>query len=175
MEKSEFEPRVVRARERLEHLEAESRVEEERETAEQELRLVIGQLEGFAQRVSEGLGEADWRTRREVIRALVKRHVPGIGDSYLFELDFEPPADWVYGGPVVDRKGRIVGVLDVPQPNSKTATISEPTITARLAGEMLLHLGHRFPIRSNTVMYIYAPTHRQPADHLRSSGTLFPA
>jgi site-specific DNA recombinase len=34
---------------------------------------VIGQLEGFAQRVDEGLGAADWRTRREVIRALVKR------------------------------------------------------------------------------------------------------
>ncbi len=73
MEKAEFEPRVVRARERLSQLEAESRVEEERQTAEQELRLVIGQLEVFAQRVSEGLGEADWRTRREVIRALVKR------------------------------------------------------------------------------------------------------
>jgi hypothetical protein len=73
MEKPEFEPRVVRARERLAQLEAESRVEEERQTAEQELRLVIGQLEGFAQRVNEGLGEADWRTRREVIRALVKR------------------------------------------------------------------------------------------------------
>ena len=34
---------------------------------------MIGQLEGFAQKVDEGLGEADWRTRREVIRALVKR------------------------------------------------------------------------------------------------------
>ena len=29
---------------------------------------MIGQLEGFAQQVDEGLGEADWRTRREVIR-----------------------------------------------------------------------------------------------------------
>jgi site-specific DNA recombinase len=73
MEKVEFEPRVIRARERLSQLQAEARVEEERQTAEQELRLVIGQLEGFAQRVSEGLGEANWRTRREVIRALVKR------------------------------------------------------------------------------------------------------
>ena len=73
MEKAEFEPRVVRARERLSQLEAESRVEEERQSAEQELRLVIGQLEAFARRVKEGLGEADWRTRREVIRALVKR------------------------------------------------------------------------------------------------------
>ena len=34
---------------------------------------MIGQLESFAERVDEGLGSADWRTRREVIRALVKR------------------------------------------------------------------------------------------------------
>lgn len=73
MERSEFEPRVVRARERLSQLESEARAEDDRQTAEQELRLVIGQLEGFAQRVDEGLGAADWRTRREVIRALVKR------------------------------------------------------------------------------------------------------
>ena len=73
MEKAEFEPRVIRARERLTQLEQESRAEADRQTAEEELRLVIGQLEVFAQRVKEGLGEADWRTRREVIRALVKR------------------------------------------------------------------------------------------------------
>jgi site-specific DNA recombinase len=73
MGKGEFEPRIVQARERLSRLEAESRIEEQRQTAEQELRLVIGRLEVFAQRVSEGLGEADWQTRREVIRALVKR------------------------------------------------------------------------------------------------------
>jgi site-specific DNA recombinase len=73
MEKDEFEPRILRARERLSQLEEEARVEDERQTAEQELRLVIGQLEGFAHRVSEGLGEADWRTRRDVIRAVVKR------------------------------------------------------------------------------------------------------
>jgi site-specific DNA recombinase len=73
MEKAEFEPRVVRARERLFQLESVSRVEEERQTAEQELRQVIGQLEGFSLRVNEGLVDADWRTRREVIRAVVKR------------------------------------------------------------------------------------------------------
>jgi site-specific DNA recombinase len=73
MEKEEFEPRVLRARERLSRLEAEAKAEEERQVTEQELRLVIGHLEGFAQRVQEGLGKADWQTRREVIRALVKR------------------------------------------------------------------------------------------------------
>jgi site-specific DNA recombinase len=73
MEKSEFEPRITRARERLAQLEGEARAEEDRAASEQELRLVIGQLEGFAERVEAGLGAADWETRREVIRALVKR------------------------------------------------------------------------------------------------------
>ena len=40
---------------------------------EVELRLVIGQLEEFARRVSQQLQEPDWDTRREVVRALVKK------------------------------------------------------------------------------------------------------
>jgi site-specific DNA recombinase len=42
-------------------------------TQEAELRLVIGQLEEFAKRVSEEVKEPSWETRREVIRALVKK------------------------------------------------------------------------------------------------------
>jgi site-specific DNA recombinase len=64
---------MLRARERLLQREAEAKTEEDRQTAEQELHQVIGQLEMFTQRVQKGLGEADWQTRREVIRALVKR------------------------------------------------------------------------------------------------------
>ena len=55
IEKSEFEPRVSRARERLAQLDAEARAEDERQMAEQELRPMIGQLEEFARRVDEGL------------------------------------------------------------------------------------------------------------------------
>ena len=38
-----------------------------------ELRLVIGKLQEFADRVAQGLTEADWSTRREIIRCLLKR------------------------------------------------------------------------------------------------------
>src|SRR5262249_14582643 len=51
----------------------EAQDEAEEEAQEQELRLVIGQLQEFAERVQNGLAEADWSTRREIIRALVKR------------------------------------------------------------------------------------------------------
>lgn len=73
LEKAEFEPRIKRAKERLAKLEAEARGQAERETEEQQLRLVIGRLQEFAEKVKTGLQEADWTTRREIIRALVKR------------------------------------------------------------------------------------------------------
>src|SRR6516165_5160818 len=73
LDKSEFEPRITAARERLTKLETEHRQRIADAAQESELRLVIGQLEEFARRVSHGLQEPDWDTRREVIRALVKK------------------------------------------------------------------------------------------------------
>src|SRR6516164_5379731 len=73
LHKSEFEPRISAARERLAKLEAEYRQRIGEAAQEAELRLVIGQLEEFARRVSQGLQEPDWDTRREVVRALVKK------------------------------------------------------------------------------------------------------
>jgi site-specific DNA recombinase len=73
LDKGEFEPRIRSAKERLAKLETEAQAEAEEEAQEQELRLVIGQLKEFAERVQSGLEKADWSTRREIIRALVKR------------------------------------------------------------------------------------------------------
>jgi site-specific DNA recombinase len=73
LDKSEFEPRVLAARERLAKLEADRRQRIGEAAQEAELRLVIGHLEEFARRVSEELQEPSWETRREVVRALVKQ------------------------------------------------------------------------------------------------------
>ena len=73
LDKSEFEPRILAARERLAKLEEDRRQRMSEATREAELRLVIGQLEEFARRVSEELQEPSWETRREVVRALVKQ------------------------------------------------------------------------------------------------------
>jgi len=73
LSKIEFEPRVRVAKQRLTKLEAEAEAMKEHELQEQELRLVVGQFEEFAKHVLEGLQEPDWLTRREIIRALVKR------------------------------------------------------------------------------------------------------
>jgi site-specific DNA recombinase len=73
VEKGEFEPRVTAARERLVRLEAEASELADEEAAMQGLRLVLGRLEEFAERVREGLESADWHARREILRALIKR------------------------------------------------------------------------------------------------------
>ena len=73
LDKSEFEPRILAARERLAKLEGECRQRMDEAAQESELRLVIGQLEEFAKRVSQELQEPDWNTRREIVRALVKK------------------------------------------------------------------------------------------------------
>ena len=73
LDKSEFEPRILAARERLAKLEDECRQQIDEADQEAELRLVIGQLEEFARRVSHELQEPDWATRRAIVRALVKK------------------------------------------------------------------------------------------------------
>jgi len=72
LEKSEFEPRIAQARQRLERLQQEAASATENVTQRKELRLVIGHLDDFAAQVREGLDTADFETRREIIRSLVK-------------------------------------------------------------------------------------------------------
>ena len=68
LEKEEFEPRIRAARERLARLQAEARERADADAEERELRLVIGQFGDFAERVGSGLQEADWATRRGIVR-----------------------------------------------------------------------------------------------------------
>jgi site-specific DNA recombinase len=73
IDKQEFEPRVTRLRARLQHLEAQVEHLKAEGEMEEELRLVVGRLETFAAKVYNGLQQADFQTRREIIRSLVKR------------------------------------------------------------------------------------------------------
>jgi site-specific DNA recombinase len=72
LEKTEFEPRVERARERLERLSQQGAAASDEAAQRKELRLVLGQLDEFASQIRGGLTEADFATRREIIRCLVK-------------------------------------------------------------------------------------------------------
>jgi site-specific DNA recombinase len=73
IDKAEFEPRITRLRERIKQVEEHIRQIQDEAGMEHELRLILGRLETFASKVKEGLAEADWVTRREIIRTLVKR------------------------------------------------------------------------------------------------------
>ncbi len=73
IDKAEFEPRITRMRERIKQLENHVQQIQDEAGLEHELRLILGRLETFASKVKEGLTEADWLTRRELIRTLVKR------------------------------------------------------------------------------------------------------
>jgi site-specific DNA recombinase len=72
LDKKEFEPRVRQAKERLARLQREAAAASDRAAQRAELRLLLTQLDSFARQVREGLNHADWGTRREIIRSLVK-------------------------------------------------------------------------------------------------------
>jgi site-specific DNA recombinase len=73
IDKGEFEPRILRLRQRIAHLEEPRHQLAEEATLQTELQLIIGRLEDFAAKVHEGLEEADWASKRDLIRTLVKR------------------------------------------------------------------------------------------------------
>jgi len=72
IDRVEFEPRLEQSRKRLARLNEQIEAIHQEQNEEQNLRLVVGQLETFAQMVEGGLEQADWTTKREIIRTLVK-------------------------------------------------------------------------------------------------------
>ncbi len=73
IDKEEFEPRMTRMRERLKQIQEQAQQIMDEASLERELTLILGRLDEFAGRIKQGLHQADWLTRREIIRALVKR------------------------------------------------------------------------------------------------------
>jgi site-specific DNA recombinase len=72
IDRSEFEPRLEQSKNRLTRLNEQIQAIHQEQNEEQNLRLVVGQLESFAQMIEGGLEQADWTTKREIIRTLVK-------------------------------------------------------------------------------------------------------
>jgi site-specific DNA recombinase len=73
LEKTEFEPRIRRAKDRLATLQSDLKRCLETEESREAVHLVIGRMREFASKVTDGLEAADWSTRRAIIRAVVKR------------------------------------------------------------------------------------------------------
>jgi site-specific DNA recombinase len=73
LERDEFEPRIRAAKERLAKLELEAKAAADRESQSQDMQTAIDQLQMFASRIREGLKDADWGTRREIMRSLIRK------------------------------------------------------------------------------------------------------
>ena len=91
IEKEEFEPRMKRLKKQLEGLQqAEQKIATEAQQ-KQALQLIITRLEEFGTKVNCHLDKADWQTRRELIRLLVK-HIK-IGQEnveIVYRINLEP-------------------------------------------------------------------------------------
>src|SRR5262249_39005039 len=79
LEKADFETRLTGLKERLQKLESEEEAAGKAAWERANLQVMIEHVEMFAERVQAGLQEADWQTRREIMRALIKQVEVGEG------------------------------------------------------------------------------------------------
>jgi site-specific DNA recombinase len=104
LEKQEFEPRIARSKERLKCLDEEAKKLEATQSQQLELRLVLGHLEAFRDRIAQGLSDADWTTRRNIVCALIKQvDIEQQEVRIVYRIEPTPPFD--HGpqrGPVQD-------------------------------------------------------------------------
>lgn len=73
LEKDEFEPRIMRLRERQRALERQIEQVEDEALSRNELQLIVGRLEDFAAKVTGSMDDMGFGAQRELIRTLVKR------------------------------------------------------------------------------------------------------
>jgi site-specific DNA recombinase len=91
IEKSEFEPRVSRLRDRIAQLAQQAQQASDEAKMRSDLRLIIGQLEDFTSKVKGSLKSTDWVTKRDIIRALVKTIKVGEGTvTIVFKVNPPP-------------------------------------------------------------------------------------
>jgi site-specific DNA recombinase len=88
IEKSEFEPRVTRLRQRIAHVTSQCQQLAEAETLQRDLQLIIGRVEEFAAQVHQNLDTLEWHRKREILRALVRRVEIGLDQvQVVFRVD----------------------------------------------------------------------------------------
>jgi site-specific DNA recombinase len=88
LDQQEFEPRVLRLRQRITHVEAQCRQLTEAETLQRELQRIIGRVEEFAAQVHQNLDGLEWPRKREILRALVRRVEIGLDQvQVVFRVD----------------------------------------------------------------------------------------
>jgi site-specific DNA recombinase len=91
IDKQEFEPRITRLRQRLARVEEQRQALADEAALDGELQVIIGRLEEFAAKLHDGLAATDWASKRDLIRALVKRVEVARDDvNVVFRIDPYP-------------------------------------------------------------------------------------
>ncbi len=91
IDRAQFEPRLHQAQERLQTLNDQITSLAAEQSRQQDLQLVISQVETFAKMLEGSLEQADWSTRRQVIRTLVKQIEIGSEDiKVVYRIDSLP-------------------------------------------------------------------------------------
>jgi len=119
IDKGACEPRVTRLHQRLARLEEQHRALADEAALQGELQLIIGRLEDFAIKLRDGLAAADWASKRDRIRTLVKRvevarhEVHGVFriDPYPGDNDPEKKSLQLCRGGDLTRPGKCVSAL----------------------------------------------------------------
>ena len=94
IDKEEFEPKIKNLKIKLAQIDEQIEQSIKTESAQHELFLVINRLEEFAKKVDITLDTVDFNTKREVIRALVKRvEIYKEEVVVVFRIDPEAPAN----------------------------------------------------------------------------------
>ena len=73
VDKADFEPRISRAKERLIREQQRHDVQHQHASSKEDLKLLIGQFEEFSERISTELGQADFETKRKLLRLIIQR------------------------------------------------------------------------------------------------------
>lgn len=73
IDRTEFESRLGPARQRQQQLQEHIAAMSAEQSRLQDLQLVVGQIETFARKLEGSLEQADWSTKQQVIRMLVKQ------------------------------------------------------------------------------------------------------
>jgi site-specific DNA recombinase len=75
VDRREFDPRVRRARKRLSDLQTKRETMQSRTREQVVLREALACLDNFSETIANNLHQADWSTRREILRTLIERVV----------------------------------------------------------------------------------------------------
>jgi site-specific DNA recombinase len=129
--KVEFEPRVLAAKERLARDERALQELQQASVNDEELRLVIGQFDAFAAQIRASLDQADFTTKRSLLRLLIKRiEVSNEDVRMVYKVSLRPFASSPCSEGFLQDCVKLLGPYPCPKPAQDGFLLTRPMKTA---------------------------------------------